>query len=147
FAIAAIIQVAEHGKLRAEILLPFAALRTDAAERHGRQQHTLGRLEIGDVVTHGDDVAGNIAAVDVRQLDSRKPLADKQIEVVQSAGLYLHHHLVVTQRGVRDIFILQYFRTTKLVKADGFHQGLLVRRQTCEGIKNSPRGTEAGRIW
>ena len=122
FSIAAIIQIAEHGKLRAKILLPGGAGGAVSAERHRGQQNTLPDFQVGDVFAHLGDVARHVAAVDMRELDPWQAFADKEIKMVQSTGLYPHEYLVFADLHVGNIFILQNFRTAKFMEAYGFHQ-------------------------
>src|SRR5215471_9092725 len=74
FAVAAVIGVSENAEAGAEILASPYAFEAVSAEGHGRQQHALARLQIGDVLADPGHLAGNVAAVDVRQLDAGESL-------------------------------------------------------------------------
>src|SRR5262249_47004330 len=76
----------------------------------------------------------------MRQLDTRQPFADKQIQVIQCARFHVHQHMIVAQSGIRHFFILKNFRTAKFMEANSFHSGsLLTQWETSEIIKNPPR--------
>ena len=92
------------------------------AECHGRKQDALARFEISDVFAGFNNVAGNITAIDVRQLHSGQAFPDEQIEMIQGAGFYSYEHLVFAKLRVRDIFKLQHLRPAKFMDAYSLHR-------------------------
>ena len=69
--IAAINSVAQNCKCPAKALMSRGALRALIAEDHGHEQHALSSLEVAYIFADLGDLAGNVAAIDVRQLYSR----------------------------------------------------------------------------
>src|SRR5215469_8491992 len=121
FGVAAIVQVTEHAELRAQVLLARGAGRAHVAECHGRQQYALTWFEIGDVFAELGDRSGDVAAVDVRQLDSRQALADEEIQMIQGHRLDLYQNLVLAKLRLRHIFKFQHLRPAKLMNSYRFH--------------------------
>ena len=130
-------RIAQHRELRALVLQSRDALCAVIAEVHGREQHALAGLEAGDVLADLDDLAGNVAAQDVRQLHPGQPLAHPQIQVVQGAGFHPDQHLVFAQLRVGNVFVAQNFRTAEFVNADGFHDELS-RSEVCKRNHQTP---------
>ena len=123
-AVAAVHAVAQHVELRAEIVPPGVALLAMIAENHRRQQHARALVEVGNVFAVLDDLSGNIAAKNMRQLHARQALAHKQVKMVQRAGAHADQHMVFAQNGIGNVFVLQDFGTAKLMNADGFHRAI-----------------------
>src|SRR6185312_7680325 len=114
-------QVSQHAVLRTKILLSFGACFAIAAESMRRQQHTLARLKIGDIFADLSNIAGNVAPIDVRQLDPGQTFADEKIQVVQRTRLHSHQNLIFARLGVWNVFKLQNVRTAEFMEANGFH--------------------------
>src|SRR5579871_632727 len=130
FGIAAVVHVAEDRELRAKILSPVGAGRTVSTKSHRRKQYALPYLQIGDVFANFGNIAGNITAVDVRQLDSRQTLADEQIKMVQRAGFDLDQHLIFARLDIGHIFKFQNLRPAKLMETYGLHRDSLLSKKT-----------------
>ena len=122
FAVAAIDGVAEHGELAALILQSGNALRAVIAEMHGRDQHALAGLEVGDVFADFDDFAGDVAAENVRQVHAGQALAHPEVEMVQGAGAHADQNLVFARLGIGNVFVGENFGSTELMNANGFHE-------------------------
>ena len=61
-------------------------------------------------------------AEDVRQLDSRQALADKQIQVVQGTGLYLDEDLIFARLRIGNVLIFQYRWIPEFMNPNRFHR-------------------------
>ena len=90
-------------------------------EIHGREQHALPVLEIGDILADFDDFAGNVAAEDMRQVYAGQALAHEEVKVVQSAGPHADEDLVFARLGIGNVFVGENFGPTELMNANGFH--------------------------
>src|SRR5208282_2173150 len=121
--VAAVHGVAEHGELAALILQPGNALRAMITEMHGRKQHALSGLEVGDVLADLDNFAGGVTAEDMRQVNAGQSFAHPYVEMVQSARAHADEDLVFARLGIGNVFVGQNFRPTELMNADGFHGG------------------------
>src|SRR6185437_7183823 len=107
--------------LRAGVVLTLAACLAVSAESVRCQKHPLARLKFCEVLTHLGDIAGNIAAIDVRKFDAWQSLADEQVKIVQRTGLHPYQHLVFAGPGIGDVFILQNFRSAEFMETNSFH--------------------------
>jgi len=94
------------------------------AEVHGREKDTLSGAKVGNVLAGFNDFSGDVAAEDVGQVHAGESFADEDVEVVESAGAHAYEDLIFARLGVGDIFVGENFRTTELMDADGFHEGL-----------------------
>jgi len=121
FTVAAVRQIAKHGELPAHVLPARRALGAMIAEVHGRQQHSLSRLASRHVFADLNNLAGNVAAENMRQRRLGCTLPDPEIEMVHRASLHLHQHLVLAQNWIRNVFVLQYFWPPVLMNANRFH--------------------------
>ncbi len=121
FAVAAVHGIAEHGELAALILQAGNALRAVITEMHGRKQHALSRFEVGDVLADFDNLAGSVAAEDVRQVNAGQSFAHPDVEMVQSASPHAYEDLVFARLGIGNVFVGENFRPTELMNANGFH--------------------------
>jgi len=86
-AIAAIHQVSQNREFRALVLQSGCALRAMIAEVHRSKQDALPDLKSGNVLADFDNFSRNIAAENVRQLDSGQARADPDIKVIHGASL------------------------------------------------------------
>ncbi len=91
------------------------------AEDHRSQQHARTLVQVGNVFAALDNLASNVASEDVRQLHARQTFAHKQVKMIQRAGTHAHQNMVLAQNRIGNVFVLQDFRTTKLMNADCFH--------------------------
>jgi hypothetical protein len=121
FTVASGDPISEDGKFRAQILAARDTLLAVIAEVHRGEQNALGGEESGDVFSDFHDLAGDVAAGDVWQLDPREPLADPQVEMVQGASLDANEDLVLARFRIWNFFVVQNFGTTKFVNDGGFH--------------------------
>jgi hypothetical protein len=90
---------------------------------HGRDQHALSGLEVGDVLADLHDFTGHVASEDVRQVNSRQSFAHPEVEVVQGACPHADEDLIFTRLGIGDIFVGEDFGSTELMNANGLHDG------------------------
>jgi xanthine dehydrogenase accessory factor len=91
------------------------------AKVHGREENALPGLEFGDIFAEFDDLARNVAAEDMRQLNAGQAFAHPDIEMVQAAGANPYEHLVLAKLRVGGIFVAKNLRATEFVNANGFH--------------------------
>src|SRR5215831_4302140 len=115
--VTAVIQISKHAVLRTKVLLAPRACRAYPAKCMWRQEHALPDFQIRNILSHLGNHAGNVAAVDVRQLDARQSLADKQVQVVQRTSLYPNQDLVFPGTRIGNVFVLEDFWTAELVEA------------------------------
>jgi hypothetical protein len=82
------------------------------------------------------DLAGNVAARNVRQRDGNvgQSAADPEIEMVEGAGAHADEDFVGAKRGNRRVGVLQNFRAAVLLKDDGSHGTPLFDRETQSNI-------------
>ena len=135
FAVAAVHAVAEHGELAALVLQAGDALRAVIAEMHGRDQHPLSRLEIGDVLSHFDNFARDVAARNVRQVDPRQAFTHPDVKMVQRASSHPYEDLIFSRPGIGDVFVSEDFGSTELMNANGFHGAPEARQRKFEPYK------------
>src|SRR6185437_1782803 len=91
------------------------------AVMHGSDDHPLPLAEAGDVIADVDNLAGDVAAGDVRKLDAGKALADPEVEVIQGAGANPYENLVMAVVRVGHVLVLQHSGAAEFVEANGFH--------------------------
>jgi len=119
--VAAVDGIAQHGELRAEIVMAAHAPLAVIAEDHRGEQNAGARLDAGDVLARLDHLACHVAAENMRQLHPGQSFAYPQIKMVQRAGANSNQHVVLAQDGIRHLFVLQDLRPTELMNADCFH--------------------------
>jgi hypothetical protein len=88
---------------------------------HGREQHALSGLEVGDILADFDNFAGGVSAQDMGQVHTGQSLAHPYVEVVQSARTHPYEDLILAWLGIGDVFIDQNFWSTELMNANGLH--------------------------
>src|ERR1700739_3526344 len=88
---------------------------------HGSEQDSLSRFEVGDVLADLHDFASDVAAEDMRQVDTGQSLAYPNIEMIKSTGPDADENLVLARLGIGDILVDENFRATEVMDADGFH--------------------------
>jgi hypothetical protein len=91
------------------------------AEMHGRDEDTLTRLEVGNVLADFDDFAGHVAAEGVREVNAGQASTYPDVEVVQGARAHAYEDLIFTRLGIGDVFVGEDFGSTELMNANGFH--------------------------
>src|ERR1700683_4643856 len=95
---------------------------------HGSKKNTLAGRKSADVLAGLDDLSGDVAAQDVRQLHAGQTSAHPYVEVIESTSAHADEHLIFARRRVGDIFLGQDFRPPKLVQANSFHRFLAPSR-------------------
>ena len=125
FAIASLDELSADSELAAEAVLAALAELAAIAGTHGCKEYPLAFPEIGYVFANARDNAADVAAEDQRQLNAGNALADPEVEVVEGAGFHLDKHLVLTQLGFGDVFVLEDLGTAEFMNANRFHCALL----------------------
>ena len=141
-AIAAVDGIAEHCKLRTEVVMAGDALLAMVAENHRRQEHARPRLDVGNVLADFSHFAGNVAAKNVRQRDAAQPAAHPQIKMIQRAGAHANEDVIFAQNGIRRVFILKNFRTAEFMNANRFHYRFRSSRTISSVVGNGPADGE-----
>jgi hypothetical protein len=120
---AAIDQVAEVGELAAAVVEPRNAGQALATGHSRSENYFLTNADAGDFWADLCDLAGDVAAGNMRKgyRYIRQALADPQVKVVQRAGMNAHEHFVVANRRFWDGGVLQNLGPTVLLEDDGFH--------------------------
>ena len=93
------------------------------AEAHGRDENALADFEIGNIFADFNNFSGRIGAENMRQVDAGEALPHPNIEMVERACADADEDLIFARLGVGDGLVLEDFRATELVNADGFHGG------------------------
>ena len=91
------------------------------AEMHGSEQHSLAGFDSCDVLANFHHFARNIASQNMRKLHARQSFAHPYVQVIQRARPHPHQHLIFARLGIGNLFVTQDLRTTKLMKANRFH--------------------------
>ncbi len=104
-AVATIDGIAQRGEFTALILQSTHAFCAVATVVHWRQQNALAGVEPGDVFADFGDLSRDIASQDVRQFDSRQPLANPHIQMIERAGPHVHQDLIFSQLRIGNLFV------------------------------------------
>jgi len=115
--------VAEIGELAAAVVESRDACGTLAAGYPGGENYFLPDTDGGDFRSDLRDLAGDVAAGNVRKgyRNARQALADPNVEMVQGASVNADEHFVGANGRLGDGGVFQNFRRAVLLEDDGFH--------------------------
>ena len=121
--VAAAHREADEPGREAERLAPRSAEAALAAGRHDERVDAVAGLPALDAAADLLDVAGDLDAERVREVDgkARDPFADVDVEVVQGAGPDPDRHLAGARLRVVDLLQLEDIRVAELVEPYRLH--------------------------
>jgi hypothetical protein len=107
----------------AAIILTGHAKGALPATKSGREQNSFAYFYALAEFTHPHYFAGDVTAKNMRHgvLQSAAG-ANPQIQVIQRAGAYPQEYFIGFDRGLRNIFVAENFRTAVFVDSDSFHK-------------------------
>src|SRR5439155_18876727 len=135
--------IAENRVAPAQVILPQIAELALHAAQPRTDDCLVSRLAVCHTRAGDFDDACDVASGDVGEgkLDSRKPSALPEIEIIQRAGPDPDHYLPWTGLRFRHIFVAQFLEASMLMETDSLHLGSL---PSAFGLQGLPQSRQEG---